>query len=250
MTSAAVSETSHLRAAAQPGLRAIRRYWKPFILIQLFGLAFVVLYYTLPGLAGSLEGVAKLKATYGYLFSCIAGIIGGAIVPEVFKVVTIREEKLTEQRLKDLFFSCFYFGLMAMLCDGLYRLLEVIYGKDVSIGTAILKMMSDQFIFTPILGTGIAAIYFPLYRSGWDFQRVLHGFGWNWYLRNVLPILLPAWVYWMPMCLLMYSMPSLLQVPFSVCATAAWGLIITAVASRDSHHHVSEDPMLPPSPHD
>lgn len=235
MTSVLVTETSHIRSAAQPGILAVKRFWKPFILIQLCGLAFLILYYSLPSLQHALEGVAALKQKYGYLFSCIAGIVGGAIVPEAFKVITMREEKLTPQRLKDLFFSFFYFGFMAMLCDGLYRLLDVIWGSEVSVANSILKMMSDQGLFTPTLGTGIAAIYFPLYRSNWNFRKVLGGFGWEWYLKNVLPILLPAWCYWIPMCVLMYSMPSLLQVPFSVSATAAWGLIVTAVASRAQH---------------
>lgn len=238
MTSVVVSETSHFRIAAQPGIEAIKRFWKPFVLIQLCGLAFVILYYMLPSLARALEGVAMMKAKYGYAFSCVAGIIGGAIVPEVFKVASMREEKITTHRLKELFFSFFYFGFMAMLCDGLYRLLDIIFGTEVSVSNSILKMMADQGIFTPTLGTGIAAIYFPLYRSSFDFRRVLGGFGWEWYLKNVLPVLLPAWCYWIPMCVLMYSMPSLLQVPFSVSATAAWGLMVTAV-TRHRHQHGS-----------
>lgn len=237
MTEIAVkSEESLFAASIAPGIAAIRRFWKPFVLIQLCGLTFVILYYTVPGLAGSLEGVARLKATHGYLFSFIAGIIGGAIVPEVFKILTMREEKLDAHRLKELFFTSFYFGFMSALCDALYRLLDVIWGTEVTLSNAILKMMSDQFVFTPTLGTMVAAIYFPLYRSRWNFRKVLGGFGWNWYLKNVLPILLPAWCYWIPMCLLMYSMPSLLQVPFSVCATAAWGLMVTAVTVRRHSH--------------
>ena len=236
MTSVAVVETSHLRDAAQPGIDAIRRFCKPFVLIQLCGLTFVILYYTLPSLARALEGVAMLKAKYGYLFSGIAGLIAGAIVPEVFKVISMREEKLSRQRLRQLLFACPYFALMSMLCDGLYRFLGAVFGEEPTVANVILKMFVDQFIFTATIGTCIAAIYFPLTRTGWDFRRVLGGFGWNWYLRNVLPILLPAWCYWTPMCLLMYSLPSLLQVPFSVTATAAWGLIITAVASRHHSH--------------
>lgn len=204
------------------------------MLIQLCGLAVVILYYTWPTFASACEHIAQMKKEYGYAFSGIAGVIAGAIVPETFKVMTMRDEKLSRKRLKDLFFACFYFAFMAMLCDGLYRLLDIVIGSEPTTKNAILKTLCDQGLFTPTLGTGIASIYFPLYRSGWDFRSIFKGFGFVWFVKINLPVLLPAWCYWIPMCVLMYSLPSLLQVPFSVSATAAWGLLVVVIASRKS----------------
>ena len=187
MTETVVQTQTFLKDSARPGIDAIKRFWKPFVLIQLCGLCVVILYYTIPSFAGACEHIARLKKQYGYAFSGTAGIIAGAIVPEMFKVITMREEKLSAQRLKDLLFSCFYFCFMAMLCDGLYRLLDIIVGSEPTTRNAILKTLCDQGLFTPTLGTGIAATYFPLYRSGWDFKSIFKGFGFMWYLRTVLP---------------------------------------------------------------
>lgn len=216
----------------RPGIAAIRGFWRPFVLIQICAAAVVVAYYHVPGVAERLDGIERLKARWGYLFSFTVGIFAGAIVPEIFRLLVQPGHRFSPAQRRDVFLSFFYFGTMAVLCDGLYRLLDIAIGTELSFRTVVLKMLADQFLFTATLGTGIAAVYFPLYRSRWDFSKVLGGFGLGWYLRNVIPILLPAWAYWIPMCLLMYSMPSLLQVPFCACATAAWGLIVTVVASH------------------
>lgn len=242
-----MSETSvlpdspSLRQAIRPGIATIQLLWRPFVLIQLAALGVVVSYNFVPAVAGACEAIGEMKARYGYAFSAAAGILAGAVTPEIFKLIIQPGYRLNRARLRDLFLSFFYFGAMGMICDGLYRLFGIIYGPEASVRNAILKTLSDQFIFTPTLGTGIAAVYFPLYRGGWNFRKVFGGFGWNWYLRTVVPILLPAWCYWIPMCILLYALPLRLQVPFAACATAAWGLLLTALTANRIHTVDNDD---------
>lgn len=126
-----------------------------------------------------------------------------------------------------------YFIGMAIMVDALYRALGWLVGYGLDFRTVAIKVLIDQFLFTPTLGTGIAAVYFPLRKSGWDFGSVLGGFGWDWYVRTVMPILLPAWVFWIPAVMMIYSLPPKLQMPFSLCATAAWSLLLIVIARRE-----------------
>jgi hypothetical protein len=179
--------------------------------------------------ASACESIAQLKARFGYLFSAVGGIVAGVVVPELFKRLTLPNH-LILRRLGEIVFDSLYFIFMAVLCDALYRLLGYWFGYEPTLRTILIKTAIDQGIFTPILGVGIAAVYFPLRRYRWDFGEVFGGFGPRWYVRTVVPILIPAWCYWIPMVALMYSLPSLLQMPFSLCATAAWSLLLVIIA--------------------
>jgi hypothetical protein len=230
VTLAAASIPS-FRQLVAPSLHALRRVRVPFVLLLLCGLAFVVSYYHVPAVARVCESIAALKSRYGYGFSAVGGLCAGVIVPELFKRLTLRGHRLLP-RLGEIVMDAPYFIFMAVLVDGLYRGLGVIFGTQVDVQTVVIKTLIDQFLFTPSLGVGIAATYFPLRKCGWDFRQIFAGFGPNWYVRTVMPILLPAWVFWIPAVALTYSLPPLLQMPFSLSATAAWSLLLVVIARQ------------------
>lgn len=220
-----------IAASLTPAIESFRRVRVPFVLILICGIGFVVGYYTIPRVAAACEVIANLKARFGYGFSAVGGFVAGVIVPETFKRLTIAGHRILP-RIGELLMDGLYFIFMAVLVDTLYRWLGWQFGYDTSFRTVATKTLIDQFIFTPTLGTGIAAIYFPLRKANWDL-RFFNGFGLRWYVRTVMPILLPAWLFWIPAVALTYSLPPLLQMPFSLCATAAWSLLMIVIAKRD-----------------
>lgn len=232
MTRAAATSSPTLRQLVAPSLVALQRVRLPFTLLLLCGLGFVVSYYYVPPMAQACEWIAELKARYGYGFSAVGGLIAGVVVPELFKRITLPAHRF-RHRFGEMLFDSFYFIFMAVLVDTLYLGLGMMFGTQVDFKTVAIKTAIDQFVFTPTLGTAIAAVYFPLRRFGWNFRRVFGGFGPNWYVRTVMPILLPAWVFWIPAVALTYSLPSLLQMPFSLCATAAWSLLLVVIARTE-----------------
>ncbi|MCS7034368.1 MAG: hypothetical protein NZ561_10325, partial [Phycisphaerae bacterium] len=213
------------------------RVWLPFVLILLCGAGFVVGYYTIPAVSQACEHVTRLKQRFGYGFSAVGGLVAGVVIPELFKRLTLPGHRILP-RLGELFMDAIYFVAMALMVDTLYRVLGWMFGEEPDFRTVVAKTLIDQFVFTPTFGTAIAAVYFPLRKSGWDFQRVLRGFGWGWYVRTVLPILLPAWVFWIPAVAMIYSLPPLLQMPFSLCVTAAWSLLLIVIARRERSEQV------------
>ena len=232
MTLAAATSSPTFRQLVAPSLIALKRVLVPFVLLVLCGLAFVVSYYWVPAVARACETVAGLKARFGYGFSAVGGLVAGVVLPELFKRFTLPGHRILP-RLGEMLLDSFYFILMAVLVDTLYRALGYAFGTQVDFQTVAIKTLIDQFVFTPTLGTAIAAVYFPLRKGGWNFGKVFHGFGLRWYVRTVMPILLPAWVFWIPAVALTYSLPSLLQMPFSLCATAAWSLLLVVIARTE-----------------
>jgi hypothetical protein len=218
-----------LRELVLPSLAALRCVWLPFCLLLLCGVAFVVSYYHVPTVTSACESIASLKARFGYGFSAVAGVITGVLLPELFKRLSIRGHRILP-RLGEIALDAPYFILMGMTVDGLYRLLGYWFGTQVDVPTVAIKTLIDQFVFTPTLGVGIAAVYFPLRANHWDWRAVFGGFGLAWYVRRVGPLLVTAWCFWLPAVSLVYSLPPLLQFPFSACATAAWSLLMISIA--------------------
>lgn len=236
----AVATSPTLRQLIAPSIVALRRVWVPFVLLLLCGVGFVVSYYYVPAVARVCESIAALKLRFGYGFSAVGGIVAGVIVPELFKRVTLPGHRILP-RLGEIVMDAPYFIFMAVLVDGLYRALGMLLGTQVDVQTVLLKTLVDQFLFTPTLGTAIAAVYFPLRKCGWNFRQVFGGFGPRWYVRTVMPILLPAWVFWIPAVALTYSLPSLLQMPFSLSATAAWSLLLVVIARSSLSNKVKTE---------
>jgi hypothetical protein len=221
-----------LRDAVAPGLAAIRSVRVPFVLALLCGLAFVVSYYTVPGVAAACEGVTRLKARFGFAFSAVGGIVAGVIVPELFKLMTLRGHRVSAREMA---YNSIYFAGMAVLVDALYRGLDAWLGSGLDLRTIVTKVAIDQLFFTPTLGVSIAAVFFPLRESGFDWRGTFAGFGTpRWYARRVVPLVIPAWCFWIPAVTLIYSLPPLLQMPFSLCATAAWSLLMVAITKRQA----------------
>jgi len=226
------------RQLVAPSLLALARVRVPFVMVLVCGLGFVVSYYHVPAVTRACESIAAVKQQFGYAFSAVGGLVAGVVVPEMFKRLTLREHRLSH-RLGELAMDSIYFIFMAVLVDGFYRILSAVFGSHADVQTVLMKTMIDQFIFTPTLGTGIAAVYFPLRKCGWNFRSVFRGIGPRWYVRTVLPVLLPAWVFWLPAVALTYSLPGLLQMPFSLCATAAWSLLLVVIARSPLHPALS-----------
>lgn len=218
-----------LAEIVRPGLRAIRTVWRPFTLVLACAAGVVVAYYNVPAFARACEGIAQVRARWGYAFSAVGGVVAGSFVPELFKRLTLPGHRLGG-RAGEIALDCLYFAFMGMLVDTLYRVLNVVVGVDSTWRNATIKMLCDQVIFTPTLGLGIAAVYFPLRQSGWDFARIFRGFGTpRWYARRVLPLVAPGWCFWIPMTFLVYSMPALLQMPLTLCGSAAWSVLMIAI---------------------
>jgi hypothetical protein len=53
----------------------------------------------------------------------------------------------------------------------------------------------------------------------------------RWYLTHVGPLLIPCWCFWIPMVLMVYSMPPPLQFSLFCLALAAWSLLMVFVAN-------------------
>lgn len=213
-----------------PGVAAVRKYWRPFVLLQAAAFGLVIAYYTNDHARSVCEKLSQLKQQGGYLFSAITTAIAGALLPEIAKAIVLGEWKINRKRLNDTFFILCAFAINGVMTDAQYRGLAWLLGHDSHFWTIIRKTLVDQFITTPGYSIPYWVLVYRLRAHRYRIIPTLAEISPRWYLMRALPLLIPAWCYWIPMVLLIYALPTPLQFCLFCFAVAAWSLLMVFVA--------------------
>jgi hypothetical protein len=224
---APVVEESPLRA----GLHAVRRFGRPFVLMQGAAVLLVVAYRASAPVRDLCAALADLKQAGGLAFSAAASAVAGGLLPEAATLATLPAERGRPGRVGKLAFTTAFFTLNGVVIDSFYRLSAHLFGGAATPAVVALKVAFDQFVFTPLWLCVIASLF------AWQAHRfrlaptraALSG---GFLKRRLLPLLLPNWCFWIPMCAVIYALPVPLQFLLFVFALAAWSLIMVFIAAR------------------
>jgi hypothetical protein len=236
MPEAAGPDRFSIARIAGPGLRAVRRFWRAFFLIQACALFLVVAYFHSAAVQHACEALSHLQKRGGLLLSAVAAAIAGGIVPEIAKAIVPPKSHPGETRGHhltpgDLLFVIIAFAVNGVVTDLQYRMLGWALGNDAHFLTAVKKMLADQFITTPIYGIVYWAVIYRWKAHRFRILPLLRELGPRWYLTHVGPLLIPCWCFWIPMVLMVYLMPAALQFSLFCLALAAWSLLMVFVAN-------------------
>jgi hypothetical protein len=170
-----------------------------------------------------------LQQRGGLLLSAIAAAIAGGIAPEIAKAIA-PPKSLASQRTKyrlnvgDVAFAIGVFAINGIITDLQYRLFNRAIGTDNTFSTALKKMLTDQFLTTPIYGAVYWALVFRWKTHHFRIIPLLREVGPRWYAVYVGRLLVPSWCFWIPM-------PRTLQFSLFCLVLAAWSLLMVFVAS-------------------
>jgi hypothetical protein len=232
-----------LRLMAAPGLAAVRKFWRPFLLLQAAALGLVVAYYGNAQVRTVCGHLSDFKQQAGLIFSAIATALAGALMPELAKALVMGDRKLTRQRVADVCFALVIFGINGVMVDLQYRAFGVVLGQDNHPLTIVEKVLADQFVTTPLYSMPYWVFVFALRANGFDLIRTVRDISLRWYLVRGMPILIPAWCYWLPMTSMIYALPGPLQFCLFCFAVAAWSLLMVFVATQETQTQVGIDPI-------
>ena len=244
MTELAMNESSipmpGLAELVTPGAAAVRKYWRPFLLLQGCAALLVVTYYGSTAVQRFCEHISEWHVRGGVLFSGTIAAIAGGLLPEVAKRIVpgpriALDDDITAartERLNDVVFACCVFAINGMMTDLQYRWFGRMFGNDGHFLTAIKKMLFDQFITTPIYGITYWAVVYRWRALRYSLPALFREMDWRWYVQHVGPLLLPCWCFWIPMVTLVYMMPASLQYTMASLALAAWSLLMVFIATK------------------
>ena len=226
--------TSSDPPAAVPPLSAawaaLRQFWRPFLLIQTAAVLVAVAFRASPGFRAACETAAAWKASGGLPFAAVTVAIAGGLLPELAKAVALGPRTVAG-RAGEIAFNTAFFALNGVVVDLLYSGEARLFGHGADVGTVVRKVAFDQFVFTPTWLVFIVLLFLWRQRGfSWAATRpaVRRGF----YRQRVVPLLLPDWLFWIPMVSVIYALPVALQFLMFIPALAAWSLIMVFIADR------------------
>lgn len=213
-------------ALSRAGLAA-RANFLPGLLLQVLLLVFLGLYLAHEGTREVLFRVANLKAESGYFFAFVSYVLSAALLPELLRIGIFQKGRVTRQNLSHFLTSAPVWGVMGILIDAFYRLQATWFGNNSDLGTVLVKMVVDQFIFSPFVANVLVVGYFAWRDSG--FRRSALGtiFNRDFFPERIFPVQVAGWCIWIPGVSLVYFMPSELQIPVASLIQAFWVLVFT-----------------------
>lgn len=218
-------------SALASGKAALRRFWRPFLLIQGAALALAIAYRTSEGFRAACALAAAWKQAGGVWFSMGSVALAGGLLPELARLVADRSRTQWRGRGGAIVFNLLFFALDGLVIDWLYRAEARLFGAQASLGTVMAKTAFDQFVFTPLWSVVVVLVYlWPQrgYRVGATVAALAQPF----LRRRVLAILIPNWAFWIPMVSIIYALPVPLQFLMFIPALGAWSLIMVSIATE------------------
>lgn len=219
-----------LATACRPGLAAVHINWGPFLAIQIASAALVFAYFTYTPFHDAMRQLANAKVRGGLPFSLVAGCLAGGLVPELAKAVTRKLWRIDRNWAKQTLFNGFVYGIVAVQVDLFYQLQNYLFGPGRDPATLFIKTAVDMLIFAPLISIPTAVALFEWRSNRWS--GVARLWRLDGYVQKVVPALVPAWAFWIPMLFCVYSMPPDLQFCLAVLAEAAWSILFVFIATK------------------
>lgn len=209
---------------------ALRHFWRPFLLIQAAAVLLAVAFRVSPAFRAVCATGAAWKASGGLPFAAASVAVAGGLLPEVAKLIAMGPRTVVG-RGGEVAFNTAFFAVNGVIVDLLYSGEARLFGNGGDVATVIAKVAFDQFVFTPSWLVVIVLLF--LWRQrGFSWAATRPALGRGFYRQRVVPLLLPDWLFWIPMVSVIYALPVALQFLLFIPALAAWSLIMVFIADK------------------
>ena len=225
------------------GWQAAKANALPGFILQGAMLAILIAYYASTRFAGLLDQLARYKQQHSILFVLAAGIVAGALLPEVFVVFFFQKGKVRRQNFRNLAFTVPTWAIDAILVDLMYRANARWFGDVVTFPVVLAKICVDQFGYNPFFAAPAEVLVYEWKNDGFSLASTRRGFSWDHYREKIIPTLLATWVVWGPLMGIVYSLPYPVQFPLFSLALTFWVLILTYMTNRFSADLEADAPL-------
>lgn len=216
------------------GLRAARANLLPGLLVQALMLGLLLAYYFYPPTRNLLNELAGLKARWSYGYSAAAAVVAGALIPEMVRIAAFQKWNPRRENFSNLFFTVPFWCVMGVTVDFFYRCQAGWFGAEASFAVVAKKVVVDQFIYNPLFAAPVTAWLYDWKNRGYPTLGLGGFFTARYYRDTILPLLFAGWGVWIPIVTILYSLPSLLQIPLFALALSLWVILYTWMSEQQS----------------
>ncbi len=230
--SAASSSFSPWRA----GLAGARANMLPGFVLQAVALTLVVGYYTVPGVADALRGLTELRARWGVGFSMLSTSLAGGLVPWLY--LRLNPATRTRYDARQGVSLVLYWALKGLEIHALYAIMAALFGTTPNLSTVVIKSTCDQLIYGPLWAAPNMWLAYQWIEHRFKFapvwQRLRRR---DWYLHDLLPVIIANFGIWAPTVALIYVLPVPLQLPMQNLVLCFFTLLMAHLSQRRSPEH-------------
>jgi hypothetical protein len=214
----------------QIGVRAARANLIPGLVLQAAALAVVVAYYRSTGFNDLLQHVAVWQDRYGIGYTMAMRAVFNGIIPAIFCALT--PGLRVRRPWAALVFGTVWWGLVGANVHWFYALQARLWGSEAGIATVLLKTATDMLLYSPFFASPLTAIAHLWQDDNYSWHATRLQLGPGWYRRVVLPNQVPGWTFWTPSVMVLYSLPTALQMPMAALLGCFWALMCLQIALR------------------
>jgi hypothetical protein len=201
---------------------------------------FMVAYFTCSGFRDVLQQLTDFKLSMGYWFSFFSYVLFAALLSELMQVFFDQNGKPTMKNIHNFLFGAILWGCSGVLGDLFYHGQAFLFGENNDWKTLIKKTCVDMYLYTPVINGFITAIF--LWKSeNFSTATLSRIFSANFLKEHLMPVLIAAWCVWTPGVLVIYSMPTALQLPIASFILCFWVLLFAFVRKKNNVVKVVEN---------
>ncbi len=218
----------------QIGVHSARANLIPGLILQGVAALFVVAYYKSAFFHDLLQHVAVLQERHGIGFSMLTRVVFNGIVPAIFcaLIPTLR----VRRPWAALVFGMILWAGMGVCVHLFYTFQASFWGADARVTTVLLKTATDMLLFSPFFASPLIALTYLWQDQNYSLHATRLQLGPGWYRRIVLPNQVPGWTFWIPGVMILYSLPTALQMPMGSLLGCFWALMCLQIALRTPAH--------------
>ncbi len=195
--------------------------------------AVVAVYYCWPAGAALLSSYAAWQHAGGVLAAGLATAFAGGVLSELSLVYFQNGGRWTWNNVEDMGFKWALFFVSGSIVYEFYGWQAIWWGQGATWQILLPKVLVDQFGYTVFWATPFYALLIRWQTLRYSGSRLWMELNRDFVTERMLPILVTNWMFWIPAVTLIYSMPSILQTPLFIFATAIWGLLLPAVTRQE-----------------
>ena len=212
------------------GWESVKANAVPMLILQCASVGLVVAYYLLPSFRAAVEPIANWHRECGWRAAFVSQAIFCGILPGVF-LLAVRSIR-PRHPFQTILAQSLWCGCFGICNNEVFHLMARALGDNAHVSTVLAKATFDQFIWTIAVIAPANAVFFFWLGRDFSFARVKRDWPRPFFRRMVMPNLIPNWIVWIPVSLVVFSFPFPLQIHVNGIVCTFWTLMCLQIGRR------------------
>lgn len=208
---------------------ALKQNLVPGIVLQLFAVVTALCYFYYEPAAAIFTYFSDLKSQYGWKYAMLSTSLFGGLIPFIYLLLT---KQIREKVIAIGLFYILFWAYKGVEVNYLYQLQEYWFGAGSDVNTLAKKTFVDQFIYGTLWAAPSMAIAYLWKDKLLNVRQTLNNIDKQFVFLQIPTTLVTNWIIWIPSVLIIYSMPSDLQIPLFNFVLCFFVLLLSTISKK------------------